>query len=178
MRPLLAAVAKKIQSICKHSKEHVFDLSFVLMNMTCSFTFIYVKTKNTMRNKAPPLVAISKDMVVRRCNTDLISQFQGSMSRVTPEASRHLQWAATCSVFPQQLPGSHAKTYFIGRSDGHGNVPVPYCEHHPIEEWRCRALLEVPGCRHWVSICLDRNNLTRKGVFSSSTCQKERVRGV
>ncbi len=93
-------------------------------------------------------------MAVCRCNIKHIAQCR--MSRVILEATGCCYRATTYSILPQQVPGQQQKTtakthtYFAGHFDGHGDVPVCYHAHRPMEEVQ-GFTKKATGCHHWVS---------------------------
>jgi hypothetical protein len=89
-----------------------------------------LQEKMAIGNKAPPLPAVSMAMAVQRCNTEHIARC--SMSKATPEAS--LRIASVATREPSKTITMKKCTYFAGHFDDHGNAPVQYCTHCPMEE--------------------------------------------
>ncbi len=105
-----------------------------------------------------PLLVISMDMAVCRCNRKRF--FQCSVSRATPEATRRRHWATTCSVLPQRPPGQQANKQQSTNSPTKLAVLMAMVMHWYvtayIARWRrSRALLEATGCCRRVSIMSD-----------------------
>jgi hypothetical protein len=96
-------------------------------------------------------------MAVLQCNTKCIAQC--SMSRATPEATGHCDWATTHSILPQP-PGQQANKQ--QSTNIHTKLAVlmamamRQCVTAHISQWRqSRASLEATGCHHQASILSD-----------------------
>ncbi len=128
--------------------------------MVCELCIIIQKRRQWQMN-VPHQPAVSMALVVRRNNTDSITQC--SMSRATWEDTGRHHQVTTCSVSPQRPPGQQAykqqstnvpKRLAISMATAvHG-----YNTTHIVQWRRFRALLEATKRRHWASIAANKCN--------------------
>ncbi len=127
------------------------------------FSYSYGQWQNQQwHQNAPTSRPVSKALQMRRSNTDGIAWC--GMSRATSEATGCRHWATTCSVLPQQPPGQQANKQQSTNTPKKVAMLMAAAAHRyntaRIAQWRrSRALLEVTGCRHGVSIMS--NNINR-----------------
>jgi hypothetical protein len=115
--------------------------------------------------------AVLMAMVVRRCNTKHITQYD--MSRATLEATGCRHWSTTCSVLPQRPPGQQANKQQSTNSPLKLAILMVMAMRRyvtaRIARWRrSRVSLEATGCRHWASIMS--NNINRTWLRQFFLC--------
>jgi hypothetical protein len=88
-----------------------------------------------MGNEAPRPSAISIAMAVCRCNTKHITQCSMPRGIWTPPLGDYLLHGAPAATRATANKTTMKKyTYFAGHSDGHGDAPVRYRAHRPMEK--------------------------------------------
>jgi hypothetical protein len=92
-----------------------------------------------MKTNAPPLLAISMALRMRRGNAECISQWRRIRALVeasgySPLGKYPLCIALAAARVTYKTTTIKKHTYFASHSDGHGNAPVSYCVHRSIEK--------------------------------------------
>jgi hypothetical protein len=93
-----------------------------------------------------------------------------------PLGNNMFQIALAAARVPCKTQRQKNTTSSAGHSDGHGDAPVSYHLHQPMEE--VPASIEFTGQCHWVSICTNKSNRTCQCWFSSFFMVHSEKKGV
>ncbi len=137
--------------------------------MLFSYGYCWWQNQQWRRNAPCPL-AVLMTTAVYRSDTDGIAQC--GMFRATPEAAGRCYRATTCYVSPQRPPGQQANKQQSTNTPKMVAVLMAMAMRRYVTAcialWRrSRALLEIMGCRHRVSIMSNNINRTWLRQFFS-----------